>query len=232
MGYATFSTWLNSNSTGVERPKIVTITFRVSRSSFTSSTMPVKRRERSFADAHRFVLLELDFELRLLAAVGNFVDDVLHFFFRERRRLLAGADESSDARRGLHHVPDVIVHVHFNQHVAGIEHALGGVLLAAADFGHRFGRDQHFADLLLQPEGVDPRLQRFFHLALKARVGVDDVPLHVRILGASAVAAAPSAPAAASPAAVVSFVFFFVQHHGVLLLRPAIRLRIRLVRRS
>src|SRR5438132_258779 len=40
--YATFSTWLNSNSTGVERPKIVTITFSVSRSSFTSSTTPVK----------------------------------------------------------------------------------------------------------------------------------------------------------------------------------------------
>ena len=40
--YATFSTWLNSSSTGVERPKIVTITFKVSRSSFTSSTMPWK----------------------------------------------------------------------------------------------------------------------------------------------------------------------------------------------
>src|SRR4029077_1248487 len=36
--YATFSTCPNSNSTGVERPKMVTITFKVSRSSFTSST--------------------------------------------------------------------------------------------------------------------------------------------------------------------------------------------------
>src|SRR5208282_1427863 len=40
--YATFSTCPNSNSTGVERPKMVTITFKVSRSSFTSSTTPVK----------------------------------------------------------------------------------------------------------------------------------------------------------------------------------------------
>src|SRR5262252_8098063 len=40
--YATFSTWLNSSSTGVDRPKIVTITFSVSRSSLTSSTTPVK----------------------------------------------------------------------------------------------------------------------------------------------------------------------------------------------
>src|SRR5947209_7755913 len=38
---ACFSTCLNSNSTGVDRPKIVTITFNVSRSSFTSSTTPV-----------------------------------------------------------------------------------------------------------------------------------------------------------------------------------------------
>src|SRR6185437_17156947 len=40
--YAIFSTLPNSSSTGVERPKIVTITFRVSRSSFTSSTTPLK----------------------------------------------------------------------------------------------------------------------------------------------------------------------------------------------
>ena len=183
LSQATFSTWLNSSSTGVERPKIVTITFSVSRSSFTSSTIAGEAGERAFGDADRLVLLELDLELRLLAAVGDFVDDVLDFFFGERRRLLPGADKSRDARRGLHDVPDVIVHVHFDQHVAGIEHALGGVLLAAAHFGDRLGRDQHFADLVLQSEGGDARLERLFHLALKAGVGVDDVPLHVRILG-------------------------------------------------
>ena len=39
---ATFSTWAKSNSTGVDRPKIVTETFSVLRSVFTSSTTPVK----------------------------------------------------------------------------------------------------------------------------------------------------------------------------------------------
>src|SRR5581483_994446 len=39
--YATFSTCPNSSSTGVARPKIVTITLSVSRSSFTSSIDPV-----------------------------------------------------------------------------------------------------------------------------------------------------------------------------------------------
>src|SRR5271157_606703 len=38
----TFSTCPNPSSTGVERPKMVTITFSVSRSSLTSSTTPVK----------------------------------------------------------------------------------------------------------------------------------------------------------------------------------------------
>ena len=127
-----------------------------------------------------------------------------------------GADESGDARRGLHHVPDVIVHVHFNQHVAGIEHALGGVLLAAAHFGDGFGGDQHFADLLLQPESRDPRLQRLLHLALKPRVGVDDVPLHVRILGrfggSGSTFRADRGRFACS--SWCGFVFFFFQHHG------------------
>src|SRR6185437_769630 len=40
--YATFSTCAKSSSTGVERPKIVTETFNVLRSEFTSSTTPVK----------------------------------------------------------------------------------------------------------------------------------------------------------------------------------------------
>src|SRR5204862_5347253 len=38
----TFSTSRKFNSTGVERPKIVTVTFRVDLSSLTSSTLPVK----------------------------------------------------------------------------------------------------------------------------------------------------------------------------------------------
>ena len=133
----TFSTCPNSSSTGVDRPKIVTITFNVSRSSLTSSTTPGKAGERPFGDAHRLVLLELDLELRLVLGFAHAIHDVLDFFFRQRRGLLARADESGHARRGLHHVPDVVIHVHLHQHVAGIEHALAGVLLAAANFGDR-----------------------------------------------------------------------------------------------
>src|SRR5713101_7597548 len=141
-----------------------------------------KRRERTFANTHSFVLLELDLELRLLPAVGDFVNDVADFLIRQRSGLLPRADESSNARCGLDHVPDMIVHVHFDQHVAGIKHALGRVLFAAANFGDRLGRDQHFADLVLQPESLHARFERFLHFALESRICVDDVPLHIRIL--------------------------------------------------
>ena len=44
-------------------------------------------RKRAFSNAHAFVFLELNFELGLVLAVGDFVDDVLYFFGRERGRL-------------------------------------------------------------------------------------------------------------------------------------------------
>src|SRR5437588_11960393 len=78
-------------------------------------------------------------------------------------------------------MPHVVIHVHFHQHGAGIEHALTGVLLAPANCGDGPGGNQHAPDLVLQTERLDARLQRLPHLALKAGIGVDDVPLHVRI---------------------------------------------------
>ncbi len=77
----TFSTCPNSSSTGVERPKMVTITFSVSRSSFTSSTMPVKVANGPSVIAHGLVLLELDLEFRLVLASRHAINDVIHFFF-------------------------------------------------------------------------------------------------------------------------------------------------------
>src|SRR5258708_7480555 len=47
----------------------------------------LERSERPFRNAHGFVLLELDLQLGLLAAVRNFVNDVLHFLVGKRRWL-------------------------------------------------------------------------------------------------------------------------------------------------
>src|SRR5579872_847036 len=126
--------------------------------------------ERSFADTYRLALFKFNFELRPVLRLAGFINNVLHFFFRKRRGLLPGADESRDSRRGFHHMPDVIIHVHFDQHVTGIEHALDGVLFATANLSDRFSRDQHLADLVFQAECAHSRLQRLFYLAFKPRV--------------------------------------------------------------
>src|SRR5579884_1638938 len=147
--------------------------------------------EWAVGDAHRFVLRELYFEPRLVLADCDAINDLVDFIFRERRWIVCRADKSCDLRRRFHHVPDVIAfaagaeagEIHLYQHVAREEHTIAGVLFAAANFGDRFGRDQHASDLFLQPERLDARLERLFYLALEARVGVDDVPLHVRIAG-------------------------------------------------
>ena len=78
-------------------------------------------------------------------------------------------------------MPEVVVEIHLDQHVAREEHPLNGVLLAVADLSDRLGRDHDAADLVLQPERLHTTLQRLAHLALKAGVGVDDVPLEVFI---------------------------------------------------
>ena len=78
-------------------------------------------------------------------------------------------------------MPYVIIHVHLHEHIAGVKHALDGVLLAIADLGDRLGRDDDLGDLVLQTEGLNARFEGFFYLTLEARIGVDDVPLHIRI---------------------------------------------------
>ena len=95
--------------------------------------------------------------------------------------LVASSQEAGDARRVLDDVPKVVVEFHLDQHIAGQEDALDGVLLAVAQLGDRLGGDHDAADAVLQAEGLDAALQRLAHLALKAGVGVDDVPLEILV---------------------------------------------------
>jgi hypothetical protein len=79
------------------------------------------------------------------------------------------------------HVPQVVVQFHLHQHVAGQKNPLHGALLAVDDLRHRLGGNHHPAHLVLQPEGLHAALDRLAHLALKARVGVQDVPLEALV---------------------------------------------------
>ena len=159
------------------RPKIVTITRSVPRSGLTSSTLPEKFANGPVDDAHRIVLLERHLGTRPLGRRCLPVQNLIHFVGAQRHGRIAAAHEAGDARRVLHFVPQRVVHFHFHQHVARINQALAGDLLAVAQLHHFFGGNQDLPDLVRKPEGLGARLQRFRHLVFKSRIGVDDVPL-------------------------------------------------------
>src|SRR5438270_474959 len=50
--------------------------------------------------------------------------------------MLSCSQEAGHARRILHQVPDVVVQIHLDQHIARQERPLDGVLLAIADLSH------------------------------------------------------------------------------------------------
>src|SRR6185369_15855176 len=74
-------------------------------------------------------------------------------------------------------VPRIVGHVHLDEDVAGEEALRRHDLLAGAHLDDVLGRDEHVADLVLQAVRPDALLERFLHLVLEARVGVDDVPV-------------------------------------------------------
>src|SRR5687767_6285039 len=61
----------------------------------------VEAGERTLVDPDLIPLLEGVLGLRLLRRLGDLVEDLVHFFARQRRRLRAGADEPGDLRRVL-----------------------------------------------------------------------------------------------------------------------------------
>ena len=175
-----FSTCKKSNSTGVARPKIVTITFNVFLSRFTSSTTPLKLVNGPSLIRTCSPFSNMYFGFGFSAAVFTCVENLLDFVLAQRRRLRARADKAGDLRRVLHHVPRVVGHVHLDQDVAGEKPLRRHDLLAAAHLDDVLGRDQHFADVALQPVRLHTLLQRLGDLLLEARVRVNDVPVLAR----------------------------------------------------
>ena len=164
---------------------MVTITRSVLRSRIDLVHFARKVLERPVDDAHGFVLLERELRARPFGAGGLPVQNRIDFVGRQRHGLVAAAHKAGDARRGLHGMPQLVVHFHFHQHVARIEQPLAGDLLAAAQFHYFFGRNQDLADLSANPKGLRAGAQRFRDLLLESRIGVNDVPV---LLGAGGAA--------------------------------------------
>src|SRR4029079_6609416 len=170
-------------------PKIVTITFSVFLSRFTSSTVPLKLvngpslirtcSPRSntyfgfgFSAAER-TCVRIRSTSAFLGRGRVRGRDLLDLVLAERRRLRARPDEPGDLRRVLHDVPRVVGHVHLDQDVPREEPARALHFAPAALLDDVLGRDQDLADLALQAVRLDPLLERLLHLVLEPRIGVD-----------------------------------------------------------
>ena len=86
--------------------------------------------ERPIGDADRFVLLELDLHPRLVLRDIGAEEDRTDFLLGQRDRLIAGAKKARNPRRVLHHVPEVVIEIHLDQHIARQKDPLDGVLFA------------------------------------------------------------------------------------------------------
>jgi hypothetical protein len=65
-------------------------------------------------------------------------------------------------------VPQLIVHFHFDQHIAGIEHALTGHFLAVPQFDNFFSRDEELADLVIEAKRLGAAAQRVGYFLLES----------------------------------------------------------------
>ena len=163
---------------GVDRPKIVTITFSVFLSRFTSSTTPLKLVNGPSLIRTCSPFSNMYFGFGFSAAVFTCVQNLLDLVLAERRRLRAGADEAGDLRRVLHHVPRVVGHVHLDQDVAGEE-----PLRASRPSCRRASPTTSSVGIrtspmsFCSPYAFDALGERLGDLLLEARVGVDDVPV-------------------------------------------------------
>src|SRR6266481_1395034 len=172
-----FSTLAKSSSTGVERPKIVTETFSRLWSLSISSTLPLK-----FANGPS-TMRTCSLRSKTTFGLGRSCGVCTRLMMPSTSASVSGEGDVAEptkpvTRGGAHGVPGVFVQVHFHQHIARIGHAIRNHLLAATHFDDFLRGDHHAANLVLQAERGHAALQAFFDFLLKARVGMDDVPLH------------------------------------------------------
>src|SRR4051812_12217185 len=95
----------------------------------------------------------------------------------QRRGPRGGTDEARDARGVADGAPRLVVELHPDQQVAGQDLAVDLRALAVLDLGDLLGGHLDLVDVVLDVQGLDPRLEVGLHLVLVAGVGVDDVPV-------------------------------------------------------
>ena len=105
------------------------------------------------------------------------LEHVEGLFEAQRGRVVRVAHEARDAGRVTHDRPGVFVELHAHEHVAGDPDARDHLALTVLDLDDVLHRDLDLVDVLFDLERRLALLDVGLHLALEARVGVDDVPL-------------------------------------------------------
>src|SRR5687767_14949823 len=95
----------------------------------------------------------------------------------QRRGPRRGADEAGDAGGVADRTPGLVVELHADEQVARQDLAVDLRALAVLDLGDLLGGHLDLIDVVLDVQGLDPRLEVGLHLVLVAGVGVHDVPV-------------------------------------------------------
>jgi hypothetical protein len=167
---------VNSNSTGVGRPKIETATLRRDRSSSTSSTRPLKLANGPSATLTCSPISKVTVGFGRSTPSLHLVEDAHGLLFRDRNRLVVRAEEARHLRRILDQQERRVGHLHLHEHVAREEFALRMDLATAAHLDDVLGRNQHLLEKVIKAGGLRPLLDGLRDLLLEVRVGVNDVP--------------------------------------------------------
>src|SRR5215470_16428195 len=121
-----------------------------------------KARERPVDNFDCFTFFERQFRLWLIGRSRNTINNLLNFFFTERRWSLPRAHETCNSWSTLHQMPCLVARatlvcgLHLHEHVAGVKHFLRNDSLAASNFYNLFRRNEHIVDLIFEVERLHP----------------------------------------------------------------------------
>ena len=201
------ATLLNSSSTGVSRPKMLTSTLSLSWSSLISMTSPEKSAN---GPSRTRTVSPISYSRRGLARGRPAPRSPLGMRKARRPGGAAGtawgplAHEAGHARGVADDEPGGVVQLGPDQQVAGEHLALGDDPLAVLEVDVVLHGDDDLVDGLLGVHRVDAGLEVLLDLLLVARLGVDDEPAAgpgERVVDTGAARAAPRRYRSTSPSA-------------------------------
>src|ERR1700722_5060653 len=163
------ATWLNSSSTGVSRPKMLTRTLSLSWSSLISAICPEK--SANGPSLTRTVSPTSCSSRGRLRLAGASPPSTLTCRMPSTSRRARGVGLLPGRRR-----PGVIFQVAAAQQVAREDLLLDYDLLAVLELDDILHRDDHLVDTVLHVHRHDPAVEVGLHLVLVAGVGVDHEP--------------------------------------------------------